>query len=459
MNQVRYNDYGTPIGSKASMEPLALIDGIGPKYGFDTLTYSASSTTITLASSTTNKKVLGDKNLASQDNNFGVITPDGILTNISDTTIPITNVAVPTIANRLVMVFAKHQYLESTDSTPVTIFEAYFANTNVTANQSQKILNTLQMPTATMETWFTVATTYFKSTFDKGQYCIIGLYALDSTLSTSVLSLIPYHYKWPANQITSVNFNSQKYLQLLSEGYYKVGVDCIQAIQANLTQSFQAGSSTVHVGSICLNSSGITFSLRNVIWNQTKTNLKAYEVVLIKLDFQKLYRLLPIPILKFLLGKTYSQSLFDPTTQIPVNSIWAMALGTIFGVKLDPTTRTSPNISRLVRFMRMSGVIRKYVGAGSDITYQPIGGPIWDDQTDYTTMQEGSDPAVFRSFDLSRHVIIPISFYNYNALITQTTMSEALQMDLDITFPFVHNLIDVNSETDPIYTELQATGE
>ena len=134
--QKRYREYKAVIGSKDSMEPLAIVNGIGPQFGFDVASVDANQSKLTLSTNQdinklTKYRYLSDKNLAKDAFMHGLITPDGILTVFTGNIELSFNPASFGAYDEL-LVIATHRYLEN-DGVENTTTLAIYPNTTTTS--------------------------------------------------------------------------------------------------------------------------------------------------------------------------------------------------------------------------------------------------------------------------------------------------------------------------------------
>lgn len=193
--QKRYREYKSPIESKDSMEPLAIVSGIGPQFGFNIASVDANLTKLTISAQTdinklTKYRYISDKSLAKEPFNHGVITPDGILTIFTgNIELGFNKASFGTYKELLVI--ATHRYLENDgvdNTTTLAIYPNGTANSMVT-KLSQEVG---EGNGVTMGSF--IAAANLVHTMDEVNEVIVGIYSITDN---GVVTYIPVGYEWP----------------------------------------------------------------------------------------------------------------------------------------------------------------------------------------------------------------------------------------------------------------------
>ena len=210
MTQKRYRDWRSVVSSKDSMEPNAIVVGIGPQIGFDQVVSVASSEDsidITLNNSGNNNQrdtsYITDKTNTIIPNSGAVVTPDGILTTFQgDINIPNVNIVgaseFTTGDNTSieVVLVATHLYVEDSE---------LILETSIRAIVNRALTSILQAITPSdnysyksMSDWYNHPA--ILGDLDKSSEVIIGLLVIDLTEEAYDMH-IPYRYQWPQPKV------------------------------------------------------------------------------------------------------------------------------------------------------------------------------------------------------------------------------------------------------------------
>ena len=194
--QKRYREYKTPIGSKDSMEPLAIVNGIGPVFGFNVATVDANLSKLTLSSlieanKTSKYRYLANKTLSRDTFNHGVITPDGILTTFTGN-LELAFNAASFGSYKELLVVATHRYLEN-DGVENTTTLAIYPNTTSVSMVTKMMEEQGTGNGVSMGSFIAAASLVHVP--DEINESIIGVYSIDT--NNLVTPYIPYGYEWP----------------------------------------------------------------------------------------------------------------------------------------------------------------------------------------------------------------------------------------------------------------------
>jgi hypothetical protein len=210
MTQKRYRDWRSVVSSKDSMEPNAIVVGIGPQIGFDQVVSVASSEDsidITLNNSGNNNQrdtsYITDKTNTIIPNSGAVVTPDGILTTFQgDINIPNVNIVgaseFTTGGNTSieVVLVATHLYVEDS---------GLILETSIRAIVNRELTSILRAITPSdsysyksMSDWYNHPA--ILGDLDKSSEVIIGLLVIDLTEEAYDMH-IPYRYQWPQPKV------------------------------------------------------------------------------------------------------------------------------------------------------------------------------------------------------------------------------------------------------------------
>lgn len=206
MTQERYFDWMAPVGSKKASEPFALVTGIGLKHGLNKVTVVARQDNGKYLLSLTNDYSHGRDQYISDKSNIlattqgSIITPDGILTNLtsavelSEVDIPLANEFTDSVGTYFeVAIVASHLYVEDSSLLVNTIFRAL-------PNRSSTSILTTVYPskldgseTKTMDDWYTHPNF---SGLNKATEIIIGLAKIYQDNESHQMVNI-YNNQWP----------------------------------------------------------------------------------------------------------------------------------------------------------------------------------------------------------------------------------------------------------------------
>ena len=241
MGQRMYQVYRAPLTSKGSSEPLAIVTGIGPKYGFQFAKLVGSTVTIP----TYDKAISEDKELINYISNVdktttpvshSVITPDGILTAVDgDLTINLTG---PIGISKEVLIIARHTYLEMESTTNQTTFLA-FPNPGGPVMDKLKVGRTANTP-CNMSIFIEVANTI--APVDPVTDVIVGIFKFTNENYTT--GCVPYNYSWPLRYMVS-EYDMNVLMQALSSHGTAIGTlgQDISALKTKTDVTNQALSS------------------------------------------------------------------------------------------------------------------------------------------------------------------------------------------------------------------------
>ena len=207
--QKRYREYKAVIGSKDSMEPLAIVNGIGPQFGFDVASVDANQSKLTLSTNQdinklTKYRYLSDKNLVKDAFMHGLITPDGILTVFTGNIELSFNPASFGAYDEL-LVIATHRYLEN-DGVENTTTLAIYPNTTTTS-MVEKLTKEVGVGNGISMGSF-IAAAELVHAIDEVNEVIVGVYSLNDN---GVVSYVPVGYEWPE----MIKVPKQQYLDQL----------------------------------------------------------------------------------------------------------------------------------------------------------------------------------------------------------------------------------------------------
>ena len=191
MTQKRYRDWRSVVSSKDSMEPNAIVVGIGPQIGFDQVVSVASSEDsidITLNNSGNNNQrdtsYITDKANVITPLSGAVVTPDGILTTFQgDINIPNVNIVGASEFTEEdstfieVVLVATHIYVEDSELILETSIRAIVNREPSSILQS--IIPSDSYSYKSMEDWYNHPS--ILGDLDKSSEVIIGLLVVDLT--------------------------------------------------------------------------------------------------------------------------------------------------------------------------------------------------------------------------------------------------------------------------------------
>lgn len=210
MTQKRYRDWRSVVSSKDSMEPNAIVVGIGPQIGFDQVVSVASSEDsidITLNNSGNNNQrdtsYITDKLNTITPLSGAVVTPDGILTTFQgDINIPNVNIVGASEFTEEestfieVVLVATHLYVEDSELILETSIRA-IVNREPTSIL-QGITPSDSYSYKSMEDWYNHPS--ILGDLDKSSEVIIGLLVVDLT-GEAYEMYIPFRYQWPQPKV------------------------------------------------------------------------------------------------------------------------------------------------------------------------------------------------------------------------------------------------------------------
>ena len=226
MTQIRYNDYRTPIGSKRTMEPLALTVGIGPQFGFDKVDYIESTPNVlSIVIDSENSNTVGtspvrrDHYITDESNNMirprhGVTTPDGIFTMIPGlinlkedvTGLPVHKLKPyqkDVVGNYVeLLLVASHYYVpDPSVASPVTLsiiknttqapyYWAIYNKPNEDGYHPDEISQDLKH----LGNWYSFSV---GQQVDRSTQVIVALLMINRDNPAESFGICPYHYQWP----------------------------------------------------------------------------------------------------------------------------------------------------------------------------------------------------------------------------------------------------------------------
>jgi len=238
--QTRYRDWKSSVGSKDSMEPIAIVHGVGPKVGFDIVSSlfdtadESTATKVDITISHTNLQAakkdryayLVDRLQNKRDIGGAVITPDGILTEVGgDISFTINKVGNAFNAFRWddlvgqfveVVLIASHNYIEEElGDGNSTSFRVVMNNTTNQSIRDTIGLSDSTEDTKSMKDWINHPSII--GAIDTSYEVIVGLFLLCIDTPANSQVIIPYNYEWPrCKKVTpSMWFNLKDEISIL----------------------------------------------------------------------------------------------------------------------------------------------------------------------------------------------------------------------------------------------------
>jgi hypothetical protein len=242
MSQKRYHDFKAIVDSKESMEPLALIEGVGPQFGFDLVSYNpigSDAIQVKLGSinylyngegSQKRDYYLSDKNNLRQRPRHGVITPDGLLTVIKDelefsvSTVGLNSHSIWTYEKKApreyyeLVVKASHLYIqgETEMATNFSIIRnvatsSIYRGVYNVPNQGYEYSNLdVTENFKTMGQWY--GQPAINNSLNPSTEVIVALLMLDKNNPSESFAVVPYRYQWPQPMVASREYIRSLYL-------------------------------------------------------------------------------------------------------------------------------------------------------------------------------------------------------------------------------------------------------
>lgn len=188
--QVRYFDYGSRVRSKNSAEPFALINGIGPVFGFDSVSLNAEGSKIIIGS--TNKldankpksAYISDESGNIKIPNHLLINTDGIIAAIYGDI----ELDKPESSNSEYMVIATHNYTETSEIENPSIISV------IPNNTGSNFKDMLESDDITIKTWYESIKQWDPS-FNQATSVILAFIDLSDTGNIKVYN--PFNNSWP----------------------------------------------------------------------------------------------------------------------------------------------------------------------------------------------------------------------------------------------------------------------
>lgn len=192
--QIRYFDYGSRIRSKNSAEPFALINGIGPVFGFNSVSLGDNNKII--ISSTNKLETTQPKSIYISDENGNIKVPNHLFINTDGIIAALygdIELDKPQSSNSEYMVIANHPYIETSELENSAIISI------IPNNADTKFGDIVELDGTTIKTWYDTVKTWDPS-FNRANSVILAFISVSDTNKIKVYN--PYNNSWPTGSIS-----------------------------------------------------------------------------------------------------------------------------------------------------------------------------------------------------------------------------------------------------------------
>lgn len=222
--QVRYFDYGSRVRSKNSAEPLGLINGIGPVFGFNKVSLNPDSTKIIVGS---NNKTSGNnhKSVYISDENGNLQIPDHLLINVDGIiTTLYGDIELEKEESSMseYMVIATHNYTPTSEVENPTIISL------IPNNTEESFKDKINLDTTSINTWYDTIKTWDNS-FNQSISVILAFIDLSDTSSIKVYN--PYNNTWPLGSSNNVSSGISSVLEYNGKGDENIEIVSLNSLQ------------------------------------------------------------------------------------------------------------------------------------------------------------------------------------------------------------------------------------
>lgn len=229
--QIRYFDYGSRIRSKNSAEPFALINGIGPVFGFNSVSLGENNKII--ISSTNKLDTTQPKSVYISDENGNIKVPNHLFINTDGIIAAIYgNIELdkPQSSNSEYMVIATHTYIATSEIENSAIISIIPNNTDA------KFSDIVELDGTNIKTWYDTVKTWDLS-FNQANSVILAFISLVSDTNIKVYN--PYNNSWPTGSINGGGSGIETILEYSGGGNSDVSLLPLKNISI---RGFKSGS-------------------------------------------------------------------------------------------------------------------------------------------------------------------------------------------------------------------------